>query len=190
MTAERYPVMLDGTAYDHKPTGGSIGAITRRLQRSGPTQVTAAELAHAIRQGRTWMAGTFAPSGKGWGAFQGLRLLAFDVDNAEGKRQLTPGDAGFAWPEDIRQRLVSLGFEPILCHSTAHATKDKVRFRTVLDVGEIVTDETEAKELIRLVLARFPECDQSCRNLSRLSFGAAGCGIYPYHTDWQGAWPS
>ena len=190
MAAERYPVMLDGTAYDHKPEGFEIGSITRRLQAAGPTEVTAQELAEAIRQGRTWTAGTFAPHDHGWGRFQGLRVWALDIDNAEGKRQLTPHDEGFAWPEDIRQRLVSLGFEPILCHSTAHATREAVRFRTVLDIGETITDETEAKELIRLVLERFPECDRACRNLNRLSFGAAGCGLYPYWTHWQGAWPS
>lgn len=189
MAAERYPVMLDGTAYDHKPEGFEIGSITRRLQAAGPTEVTAAELAHAIRQGRTWMAGTFAPSGKGWGAFRGLRLWALDIDNHRDGRQLTPGDTGFAWPEDIRRRLVSLGLHPTLCYSTAHATEDKVRFRTVLDVGEIVTDETEAKELIRLVLERFPECDQKCGNINRLFFGSTECGLYPYWTGRE-VWPS
>lgn len=186
---ERYPVMLDGVSYDHKPEGGEIGAITRRLQRRGSCMVTAEELATAIRDGHTWMAGTFGPSERGWGPFLGLRLWALDIDNHMGKRQLVPHDAGFAWPKTIRQRLVSLGFEPILCHSTAHATREAVRFRTVLDVGEIVTDETEAKELIQLLLTHFPECDQSCKNPNRLSFGAQGCGMYKYFVGTD-AWPS
>ena len=189
MAAERFPVMLDGTAYDHKPEGFEIGSITRRLQAAGPTEVTAQELAEAIRQGRTWTAGTFAPSASGWGAFQGVRLWALDIDNAEGRRQLTPNDSSFVWPETIRQRLVSLGFAPMLCHSTAHATAEAVRFRTVFDLRERITDEAEAREVITLILKRFPECDQACRNLNRLSFGAAGCGLYPYYTGRQGAWP-
>lgn len=186
---ERYPVMLDSVGHDRKPEGREIGSITRRMQRSGPAEVTMAELSQAIRQGHTWMCGTFEPSATGWGRFLGLRLWALDIDNHRDGAQLTPDDAGFVWPEGIRQRIVSLGFRPMLCHSTARATKARVRFRTVLDLGETVTNADEAKEIVLLTLKRFPECDQMCRNLNRLSFGATGCGLYPY---WQGGevWPS
>lgn len=186
---ERYNVMLDAVCYESKPERREIGSITRRLQRGGPCEVTMSELARAIRQGRTWMAGTFEPSGHGWGAFVGMRVWALDIDNHSRDRQLTPSDKGFIWPEGIRERLVSLGFRPLMCHSTAHATKDAVRFRTIFDLGECITDENEAKELVSLVLKRFPECDKSCSNINRLSFGAKGCGLYPY---WQGGevWPS
>lgn len=181
---ETFSIMLDEHAYTCKPTSRDAASITKRLQRSGPVDVTADELACAIREGRTWMAGTFAPSASGWGEFQGVRLWALDIDNAEGRRQLTPRDAGFVWPETIRQRLVSLGFAPTLCHSTAHATAEAVRFRTVFDVGEHITDEAEAREVVSLILQRFPECDASCRNLNRLFFGSYGAGLYPY---WQAA---
>ena len=116
-------------------------------------------------------------------------MWALDCDNHEGDRQLTPSDDGFIWPENIRQRLVSLGFKPLLCHSTAHASKDKIRFRTIFDIGETVTDEAEAREVVALVLKHFPECDQSCKNTNRLFFGAAKCGIYPYSAGAE-VWPS
>lgn len=186
---ERYPVMLDSVGYNRKPEGRKIGSITRRLQRSGPAEVTMTELSSAIRQGITWMCGTFGPSAHGWGAFLGMRLWALDIDNHRDGAQLVPGDECFVWPEGIRRRIASLGFTPMLCHSTAHATEGNVKFRTVLDLGETVMNEDEAKEIVRLILKRFPECDQACRNLNRLSFGATGCGLYPY---WQGGevWPS
>ena len=175
-----FSIMLDSERYASKPTSRDAAAITKRLQRGGPREVTATELARAIREGRTWMAGAFAPSASGWGQFQGLRVWALDVDNHKDGRQLTPNDSGFVWPETISQRLASLGFAPILCHSTAHATAEAVRFRTVFDVGERITDEAEAREVVSLILQRFPEADASCSNLNRLFYGAVNCGIYPY----------
>lgn len=187
---------LDDVGYNSKPTQ-CVGAITNRMKASGPTEVTPEDFAEAIRKGRTWSHGTFGPSQGEWGAFTGLQIVGLDFDNdavvfrefvnergereykavkdMQGhklKRQLMEHEEGYLDPVDALDRCGQLDLMPLLLYfSMSSRSPDKVKYRLVIDLGELVTDEADAAAIVESLLIAFPEADQSCSNLNRLFFG-------------------
>ena len=115
-------VTLDPVGYSSKPSGKDMGAITRRMQAAGPTNITAAEFVEHVRAGKTWCAGTFKPNAFKWGAFLGQQLFAVDVDNkTKDGRQLHEGDAGFLHPLDALDRCEKHRILPLCLYFTFSA---------------------------------------------------------------------
>lgn len=197
------PVTLDPVRYDAKPSGREIGAITRRLQASGPVAVTGEELAQAIADGRTWCGGCFEPSQRRWGRFIGQRIFAFDVDNdaivtgEDGKplkdehnhvvkRDLHKGEKGFLDPWDALARFRDLfGTDPLVMYPSFHFEQvadlssypTRCKYRLLFDAGESVKTEARAKDVLTKLLRCFPEADQGCSNANRLFFGSCGKAV-------------
>lgn len=192
--AERMTVTLDSAAFDHKPEGREIGAITRRMQAAGPSELTHAEFAQAVARGHTWCGGTYTPRRGGWGEFLGLQVGALDFDNdtevigADGrkvKRPLLPNEAGYLDPWQAFARFAgafggmyaalilypsfSFRFGGKLADLEAPATRMKHRLVYVLE--EPISDEGRAKGLLAGMLRAFPEADRAARNVNRLYFG-------------------
>ena len=61
----------------------------------------------------------------------------------------------------------------MMLYFTFHATVEPwyPRYRIVFDAGEQVTDEARASDVLKTLLAAFPEADQKCSNVNRLFFG-------------------
>lgn len=187
---------LDTTRYTSKPTQ-YVGAITNRMKASGSTEVMPEDFAEAIRRGQTWSHGAFEPSQGEWGKFVGLQVVGLDFDNdaivyretvndkgertyapvydADGhklKRMLMPHEEGYLDPTDALDRCEQLDLTPLLLYfSMSSRNPDKVKYRLVIDLGELVTDEADAAAIVESLLIAFPEADQSCSNLNRLFFG-------------------
>lgn len=182
MSDSRFPIQLDPTPHAVKPEGAEIGAITRRLQQAGPSLVTFEELRDAILAGATWCGGCFEPRAGGWGPFVSQQLFALDFDNdaeylrrdgSKGKRPLLPDEVGYLEPTDALARCKELGLAPMMLYFTFHATVEPwyPRYRIVFDAGEPVADEARAGDVLKTLLAAFPEADQKCSNVNRLFFG-------------------
>lgn len=178
----RFLVQLDPTPHAVKPEGAEIGAITRRLQQAGPSLVSFEELRDAILAGATWCGGCFEPHAGGWGPFVSQQIFALDFDNdaeyrrkdgSKGKRPLLPDERGYLEPTDALARCKELGIAPMMLYVTFHATVEPwyPRYRIVFDAGELVTDEARASDVLKTLLAAFPEADQKCSNVNRLFFG-------------------
>lgn len=194
--ASRIAVTLDSVAYDHKPEGREIGAITRRLQQAGPSELTHAEFAQAVARGHTWCGGTYTPRRGGWGEFQGLQVAALDFDNdtevigADGrkvKRPLLPNEAGYLDPWQAFARFVgmfggtyvaivmypSFSFEFGGTVADPESLKTRMKYRLAYVLTEQITDERRAKALLDGMLRAFPEADRAARNVNRLYFGGS-----------------
>ena len=174
MSSGRFMVTLDGVSYKAKPSA-EVAAITRRMQEAGATECDAATFCEHIRQGRTWCGGCYAPKRGAWGEFQGQQIFALDFDNAEGKRQLQPGEVGYLDPLDALRRCYDLGIRPMCLYFTFSAELDPLwyKYRIVFDMGRPL-DKDEAQKAITTLLAAFPEADKQCKNSNRLFFGSNG----------------
>lgn len=200
---KKYRLTLDPQAFDRKPRGKEVGAITRRLQAAGPAEVTAEELARAIVSGHTWCGGCFEPRTDGWGKFLGMQLFGVDIDNAtevldeDGrplrdeaghrvKRSLMPDEPQYLDPWEALSRFNrAFHRDPLMVHATFTHTFDgtiagrwnprtRMRYRIVFDAGKPVTDEDTARAVLSKLLEIFPEADSACKNPNRLLFGTRG----------------
>lgn len=187
--ASTFMVTLDSMRYAAKPKAADAAAITRRMQGAGAVEVTPPQLCEHVRRGCTWMGGTYEPERGGWGRFLGQRIFALDFDNethGKPKRPLQPGEAGYLSPLDAIRACLECDVEPMLLYFTMSASLDPLRckYRLVIDNGETVTSEKEARGVLDGLLEAFPEADQSCRNPNRLFFGSGG-ECWPLF-DWLG----
>ena len=178
-------VTLDPVAYTSKQAAKEeVGLITRRVQKVGATECDEASFCQHVREGRSWVGGTFEPCVGGWGEFQQQQLFALDFDNdfempgkdgkSSRKIQLRQGDEGFLDPQEALERCERLGLKPLCLYFTLSSTcLEEARFRIVFDMGKPL-EEKKAKETIKQLLIVFPEADKSCSNPRRLFFGSQG----------------
>ena len=183
IAGESVAVTIDSRAYRQKPDGREAAGITRRLQKSGPKELDLRTFCERVREGHTWMGGTFNPSESGWGSFIGQRLFALDIDNtteyqrkdgSKGKRALLPDESGHLTPKEALDRCEGLDMAVVCLYSTFSSTDECEKFRVVIDAGETITSERDARDVLAWLLDEFPEADQSCRNPNRLFYGSNG----------------
>ena len=200
--ANVFRVTLDSCEYTSKPDKTEVGRITVRMKQNGSTELDAAQLLDAIRHGRTWCGGCFAPSAGDWGEFQSMQICAVDIDNstkiigADGKpvkgadghilkRPLFPGEAGYLDRAGALARCKQLGLQPLALYDTMSCKDWWPKFRIMFDLGEAVCDEQAASAIVAELVRRFPECDRGCSNLNRLFFASNGT-VYEI---WRGERP-
>lgn len=180
-TEEKLIVTLDRVGYARKPEGPEIGAITRRMQASGPVPIDRDGFMRCLGSGMTWCGGCFEPNPKGWGGFIGQQVFGIDFDNVEHthdgegkahKRPLSHGESGFVAPSEALARCERYGIEVLCWHPTFSDAPENVRFRLVIVTDEPVTEENEAQDILGIILNDlFPEADQSCSHVKKLFFG-------------------
>lgn len=196
-------VTLDRVPYLTKPENSEIGRITNRLKAATPTELDPVSFCECVRRGLTWVGATYEPSGEGWGRFLGQQIFALDFDNdaqylsrydpsgkTKRKRPLYDDEVGFLPEAEALARCEELGLVPMCSYRTLHdgerGGKLWNRYRIVFDMGEPVTDEAAAEEIIAALLRAFPEADKKCSNSNRLFFGSNGTVCGP----WFGEVPS
>ena len=144
------------------------------------------------------------PSKKfGESRFMGQQLFGLDFDNDTElldeygnkvkdesghiiKRSLMPDESGYLDPWEARIRWARLFHaDPLIMYPSMSFSFDgsirgrwnpetKMKYRLVLDVGQLITDQAEARGVIKRLMAAFPECDPKCSNPNRLYFGSGG----------------
>lgn len=139
----------------------------------------------------------------GHSRFMGQQIFAIDIDNdtevldEQGnkvkderghfiKRPLMPDEEGYLGMWAAIDRWAKLFHaDPLLAYpSFSHRfdgymasrwdTDTRMKYRLVLDAGELVTDAEEAARIRAKLLRAFPEADSACSNANRLFFGSCG----------------
>lgn len=171
-----FPITVDAArAYTSKPDGREASLITNRMKASGPMLLTQGRFCEAVRRGHTWTGATYPPRrGSGWGEFQGQQVFGLDFDNGTHERPLEEGEEGYLHPLDALRRLERLNVSPMCLYFTFSATPEHPRYRIVIDMGEVVRNEDEAKTILKKLLGAFPEADQSCKNPNKIFYGSNG----------------
>lgn len=181
---------LDTVAYDHKPHGIEVSAITRRMQRAGAVEAEPWEVAQLIAAGVTWCGGCFEPSGKGWGKWQAQQLFALDFDNSRDGKPLMPSDDKYLDPWAALGRWNCIfGTFPIIMYPSfsfrfggtvadLESPDTRMKYRCILATPEPITDPLKAASIRKSLLELFPEADSACSNPNRLFFGSGSMAAW------------
>lgn len=139
----------------------------------------------------------------GHGRFIGQQIFAIDIDNdtvvldADGKpkkdeqghvikRSLMPDEKGYLGMWAAIDRWAKLFHaDPLLVYPSFRYRFDggmakrwdketNMKYRLVLDAGDLVTNPEQAAKIREKLLKAFPEADSSCSNANRLYFGSCG----------------
>jgi len=147
--------MLDSKEYQNKPLGKEIGVITNRLVNAS-IEIEVEELANKLVKGCT-----FKPSnliGKKETDWVSESLFALDFDeNTNIETELN--------------RCKELNILPVFGYTSFSHTEEHHKFRLVFCTNEAITDYNTAKKLQLTLMNVFNNCDEKCKNLSRLYFG-------------------
>lgn len=199
-------VTLDNVAYETKPSPQEFASITNRLKRAGGVEIGNAAFCEHVRKGKSWMGGVYEAAGNGQGSFIGQQVFGLDFDNTteildgggtplrDGdnrilKRPLKDGDPGYLDPLCALRRCYENELYPLCLYWTFSATLEPLhhRYRIVLVMDRLITDQGEAEEIIKGLLSLFPEADQKCKNVNRLFLGSSGnvCNCWEVNGDGQ-----
>jgi len=155
---EKFTVSLDATINAQKPTD-DVRRISARLKR---TEVTLEDLATKLTQpyGYTFSAGVFTTDGirnnKSW---QSQQLFALDFD-----RGITL--------DEVIERATRFDIKPVFAY-TSFSSSDEYpnKFRVIWALNELATSEQVRNLIILSLMQIYPECDNSCKDASRIYFG-------------------
>ena len=147
--------MLDSKSYLVKPQGKEIGAITNRLEKS-QVEISIKNLADKLIKGVT-----FKPSllnGKKETDWVQSQLFALDFDeNTTIEIEL--------------ERCKDLNIFPCFGYTSFSHTEENHKFRLVFCTDEVISSYEIALRLQLTLMSIFENCDEKCKNLSRLYFG-------------------
>lgn len=147
--------MLDKTNYETKPQGVEIGKITNRLYTS-QVEIEIEELANNLVKGCTFKPALLNGKKESDWLMQTLYSLDFD-ENTTIETELN--------------RCKELNILPCFAYTSFSHTQEHHKFRLVFCTNETITDYDTAKKLQLTLMSIFNNCDEKCKNLSRLYFG-------------------
>lgn len=160
---------LDKTTHNSKPEGALAGAIQNRI-RSAKTTVTVEKLAYWLHNGATMYAS--ACNDKNDASWEAQEVFALDFDNHENDIK----KYGYLSIEAALERCEDYNLKPAFYYTSfSHQTeKDNYvdKFRLVF-ISDIKITDVRIRNVMQMGLMKiFPECDNRCKNLSRLFFGS------------------
>lgn len=141
---EAVEVLLDMVAYDEKPQGTTIGAITKRLPKQQQT-VSLKELADAVSNGQSWKAAVLSDTNNS--SFVSSQIVALDIDNK----------ASYTSIEDFMA--LSHKYQPCFIYETFSSTEEHERFRVVYVFDTVIKDYATMVALYNEVKAQYPTVD-------------------------------
>lgn len=147
--------MLDKTNYESKPQGIEIAKITNRLYTS-QVEIEIEELANNLVKGCTFKPALLNGKKESDWLMQTLYSLDFD-ENTTIETELN--------------RCKELNILPCFAYTSFSHTREHHKFRLVFCTNETITDYDCAKKLQLTLMNIFNNCDEKCKNLSRLYFG-------------------
>lgn len=80
--------------------------------------------------------------------------------------------------EEFHARAKDLGLEPTFIYQTFSHTEENHRFRVIWRLNEVITMPQLKNALQLMIMEVFPECDPSCKDLSRLWIGGKKVTYY------------
>jgi hypothetical protein len=145
--------MLDKTEYKQKPSGSQIAAIQYKLKQ---TDISIEQLANKLINGCTFKPALL--SGKSEENWISQQLFALDFDeNTTIQLEL--------------DRCSQLNILPCFGYTSFSHMEDHHKFRLVFCSEEVIADYDSAKNIQLSLMKLFINCDNKCKNLSRLFFG-------------------
>lgn len=147
--------MLDKINYREKPQGMEIAKITNRLYTS-KVEIEIEELANNLTKGCTFKPALLNGKKEDDWVMQNLFSLDFD-DGTTIETELN--------------RCTELNILPCFAYTSFSHTEDHHKFRLVFCTNETITNYDTAKKLQLTLMHIFNNCDEKCKNLSRLYFG-------------------
>lgn len=137
-------VLLDVVAYDEKPQGTTIGAITKRLPKQQQA-VSLKELAEAVSNGQSWKAAVLSDTNNS--SFVSSSLVALDIDNK----------ASYTTIEEFMA--LNHKYQPCFIYETFSSTEQHERFRVVYAFDTVIKDYSTMVALYNEVKAQYPTVD-------------------------------
>lgn len=153
-------LLLDSVKYNQKPTSKEeITSICKRLNNTNPTEITVKELIKEITypNGKSFCPATFNGNRKNenWCSQQ---IFVLDFDS---KISL----------EIVLKRLNEYGLDCTAAYSTFNDTPEHPKFRVMWQLENVISDQVSREEIQTALMLLFPECDQACKDASRMYFG-------------------
>ena len=155
---KKYEVSFHEKRYTSKPTGKEIGKISNGLHTKN---MDFEMLAHEVGE----YGCTFSPA-----VYHGKRrkenyvsqqLIALDFDH------------GVTFSE-IRQRAEHYRLPILFAYKTFSYTEEHEKFRVVFALSDVLSDSLTSEVMIAMFMKIFQECDEACKDSSRMFFGGKG----------------
>ena len=147
--------MLDKVNYKEKPKGMEIAKITKRLAVS-KTEIEIEDLAKSLSTGCTFKASLMGGTKEADWIQSQLFSLDFD-DGTTIKKELS--------------KCREINILPVFMYTSFSHTSEHHKFRMVFCANEVINDYNIAKQLQLTLMSIFNNCDEKCKNLSRIFFG-------------------
>lgn len=148
---------IDTEGYITKPEKNEIGKISRRIAASSYEVHNLKEFADLIgNKGYTWCPAVFKNQRKKDDFIQ-VQMIALDFDE------------GISF-DDVLERAKRY-MQPILFAYETFSSLNQNKFRIVFMLDKIINDIYEFNLILDVFMRIFPECDKSCKDISRMFFG-------------------
>lgn len=155
---KKYEISFNNKCYKSKPSGAEIGKISNGLYTKS---IDFKELAHEIGERGC----TFSPAvydGKRRKEnYIGQQLVGLDFDN------------GVTFAE-IKERVEHYRLSILFAYKTFSYTNEHEKFRVVFALSDTICDIFTAETITAMFMKIFSECDEACKDSSRMFFGGKG----------------
>ncbi len=155
---KKYEVSFNNKRYNSKPSGAEIGKISNGLYTNS---IDFKELAYEVGENGC----TFSPAvyngRRRKENYIGQQLIGLDFDNG----------VTFAEIKDCAEHYRL----PILfAYKTFSYTEEHEKFRVVFALSNMIYDAFTAEIIVSMLMKIFGECDEACKDSSRMFFGGKG----------------
>ncbi|MEI8378005.1 MAG: DUF5906 domain-containing protein [bacterium] len=140
--------------------------VTAHKNRSfTPFEGTLEELSEVINQGHAFCV-ELTGNNRCEKNFKSADLVVLDFD-------------GGATIEEIKNNDFIKQHAGLLYTTPSHPKNGEDRFRVILPLEETITSKSEYKKLLKSILKKFPQADQSCSDATRFYYGCRGSNPEP-----------
>ena len=148
---------IDTKGYNNKPRNNEIGKISTRIANN-IYQISDLKGFAGLISAKvyTWCPAVFSGTRK-ISDFKSIQFIALDFDEG-------------AVFEDIYKRSVKYMLSILFAYET-FSSVDTNKFRVIFLLEEAITDIDVFNRTIAMFMKIFPECDKSCKDVSRMFFG-------------------
>lgn len=148
---------IDKISYRKKPQGNEVGIISNRIAKGIYEVNDLKKFADLIsKKGNTWCPAVFNNK-RSINNFVSTQIISLDFDG---------GISLYDVLSRSKQYML-----PVLFAYETFSSIEKNKFRVVFILDTIITDLNIFKFVIDIFMKIFPECDKSCKDVSRMFFG-------------------
>lgn len=151
-----------------KPDKKEIGKIQKLICKDENIQILDfKQFAHLVgNKGYIWKASLLEGGAKNEN-FKEAYILSLDFDDGITINEFLENSRSF-------------GLEPTFIYNTFSHTEENNRFRAIWKLNEVITLPQLKNALQLMLMEIFPQCDNACKDLSRLWIGGKGVSFYNF----------